>query len=92
MLTCWLWQQAQQRLDDGLSPTSPEVERVQQAPNTFVEQSMFRPSALATPDLGQSPGAMLVVVLWKSYIWSYADTILAGRGGGQAWTATGRRH
>jgi hypothetical protein len=70
------WQQAQQRLDDGLSPTSPEVERVQQALNTFVEQSMFRPSASQRPTWASHPAAMLVWYL-KSYIWSYADTILA---------------
>ena len=70
------WQRAQQRLDDGLSPTSPEVERVQQALNTFVEQSMFRPSASQRPTWASHPAAMLVWYL-KSYIWSYADTILA---------------
>lgn len=71
------WQQHQQ-LDTG-AETTPEVERVQQALNLFVEQSMFRPSASQRPAWASHPAAMLVWYL-KSYIWSYADTIL-----GRAW-------
>lgn len=72
------WQQHQQ-LDTGTGTPSAGVERVQQALNLFVEQSMFRPSASQRPAWASHPAAMLVWYL-KSYIWSYADTIL-----GRAW-------
>lgn len=70
------WQAGQEKLDTGEGAPDEASERVQQALDTFVEQSMFRPSASQRPTWASHPAAMLVWYL-KSYIWAYADTILS---------------
>lgn len=73
------WTAGQEKLDTGEGGLDDASERVQQALNTFVEQSMFRPSASQRPAWGSHPAAQLVWYL-KSYIWAYADTILSRTG------------
>ena len=73
------WVTGQEKLDTGEGGLDDASERVQQALNAFVEQSMFRPSASQRPVWGSHPAAQLVWYL-KSYIWAYADTILSRTG------------
>lgn len=68
------WRAVGEALDTG-GAVDPTAERVQQALNTFVEQSMFRPSASQRPVWASHPAAQLVWYL-KSYTWSYAEVIL----------------
>lgn len=70
------WQAQQEKLDTGEGAPDEASERVQQALNTFVEQSMFRPSASQRPVWASHPAAMLVWYL-KSYMWAYTDTVLS---------------
>lgn len=70
------WAAGQEKLDTGEGGLSDVDERVQQALNAFVEQSMFRPSASQRPAWASHPAAQLVWYL-KSYMWSYADTVLS---------------